>query len=137
MRTEEQHDEGRLDHDKAISHRNLCMDVTGGKATCQSVGGSRRRSSLLGDSGKWNACVWLVVQLDHDQKMGPKHGMRVTLDAELEVQRIVKRAGSRAFFCLLRRMNGVTTAHVHNFPLSPQKDARSHHGSCGQQRNHR
>ena len=49
--------------------------------------------------------MWLVVQLDHDQKMGPKHGMRVTLDAELEVQRIVKRAGSRAFFCLRRRMN--------------------------------
>ena len=27
--------------------------------------------SLLGVSGKWGACGWSVVQLDHDEEMGP------------------------------------------------------------------
>ena len=43
--------------------------------------------SLLGISGKWSACGWSVVQLDHDEEKGPMHGMYGTLDAELEVQR--------------------------------------------------
>ena len=35
---------------------------------------------------------WSVVQLDHDEEMGPMHGVYGTLDAELEVQRTIKRA---------------------------------------------
>ena len=34
---------------------------------------------------------WFVVQLDHDEETGPMHGMYGTLDAELEVQRTIKR----------------------------------------------
>ena len=30
------------------------------------------------------------VQLDHDEEMGPMHGMHGTLDADLEVQRTNK-----------------------------------------------
>ena len=26
--------------------------------------------SLLGSAGKWRACGWAVVQLDHDEEMG-------------------------------------------------------------------
>ena len=36
---------------------------------------------LLGVSGRWIACVWSVVQLVHDEEMGPLHGMYGTLDA--------------------------------------------------------
>ena len=32
-----------------------------------------------------------MVQLDHDEEMEPMHGMYGTLDAELEVQRTIKR----------------------------------------------
>ena len=61
-------------------------------------------------------CVydWFVVQLDHDEKMGPMHGMYGTLEADLEVVRTTKRAELTAFFCLLRRIIGPTTAHVDN-----------------------
>ena len=63
------------------------------------------------------ACGWSVVQLDLDEEMGPMHGMFGTFDAELQVQRTIRRAELTAFFCLLRRINP------------------PHHGSCGQQRN--
>ena len=43
-----------------------------------------------------------MVQLDHDEEMGPTHGMYGTLDAELEVQRTIKRAELTAFLCLLK-----------------------------------
>ena len=33
-----------------------------------------------------------MVQLDHDEEMGPMRGMRGTLDAELEVRSTIKRA---------------------------------------------
>ena len=42
------------------------------------------------------------MQLDHDEEMGSMHGMCGTLDAQLEVQRIMKRAALTAFLCLLR-----------------------------------
>ena len=48
--------------------------------------------SLLGVAGKWGACGWSVVQLDHDEEMGPTHGMYGALDAELDLQRTIKRA---------------------------------------------
>ena len=31
--------------------------------------------SLLGVSGKWSACGWSAVQRDHDEEMGPMHGV--------------------------------------------------------------
>ena len=59
----------------------------GGRATCQSEGGSEKHQSMgtpvegvetmlpltalcSGVSGRWSACGWAVVQLDHDQEMG-------------------------------------------------------------------
>ena len=69
--------------------------------------------SLLGVSGRWNACGWSVVQLDHDEEMGPMHGMYRTLDAELvEVQRTIQQAEFTAFLCLLRKAIGPTMVHV-------------------------
>ena len=51
--------------------------------------------SLLGVAGKWSACGWSVVQLDHDDEgMGPMHGMYGTLEAVLQVQRTTKRANN-------------------------------------------
>ena len=48
--------------------------------------------SLLGKAGKWRACGWAVVQLDHDEVVGPLRGMYRSMKAELEVQRTIKRA---------------------------------------------
>ena len=70
--------------------------------------------SLLGVSGKWGACGWSVVRLDHDEEMGPMRGMYGTLDAELEVQRTIKRSELTVFSCLLRKGVGLTTVHVDN-----------------------
>ena len=44
-----------------------------------------------------------MVQLDHDEEMGPMHGMSGTLDAELEVQRALNRAELTAFLCTQER----------------------------------
>ena len=55
-----------------------------------------------------------MVQLDHDEEMEPMHGMRGTLDAELEVQRAVKRALLTAFWCLFRKAIGRMLVHVDN-----------------------
>ena len=49
--------------------------------------------SLLGSQGSWGACGWSVVLLDHDEEMGPMHGIYGTLDAELEVQRSIPSGG--------------------------------------------
>ena len=57
---------------------------------------------------------WSVVQLDHDEEMGPLHGMYGTLDAELEVQRTIKRAELTAFLCFLRKVICLTNVHVDN-----------------------
>ena len=70
--------------------------------------------SLLGVSGKWGACGWSVVQLDHTEEMVPMHGMYGTLDAELEVQRAIKRAELTAFLCLFRKAIGPTMVNVDN-----------------------
>ena len=58
---------------------------------------------LLGVPGKWESCGWSVVQLDHDEEMEPMRGMCGTLDAEVEVQRTIKRAELTAFVCLQER----------------------------------
>ena len=53
--------------------------------------------SLLGTAGKWRARVWSVVQLDYDEGLRPLHGMYGSVEAEFEVQRIIKRAELTAF----------------------------------------
>ena len=55
---------------------------------------------------EWGACGWSVVQLDHDEEVRPMHGMCGTVDAELEVQRTIKRAGLTAILCHLRKAIG-------------------------------
>ena len=70
--------------------------------------------SLLGVPGRWGACGWSVVQLDHDEKMRPMHGMYGTLDAKLEMQRTVKRAELTAFLCLSGEVIGPTMVHCDN-----------------------
>ena len=57
--------------------------------------------SLLGVSVRWSACGWSVVQLDHDEELGPMHGMHGTLAAELGVQSTIKRAELTAFLRFL------------------------------------
>ena len=52
------------------------------------------------------------MQPDHDEEMGLMHGMDGTLDAELEVQRTMKRAEKPAFLRLLRKAIGRTVVHV-------------------------
>ena len=70
--------------------------------------------SLLGVRGVWDAYGRPVVQLDHEEEMGPVRWMYGTLDAELEVQRTIKRAELIAFLCLLRKAIGPTMVHVDN-----------------------
>ena len=50
--------------------------------------------SLLGATENWGACGWSVVQMDYDEELGPLHGMYGSMDAELEVQRTIKRGGA-------------------------------------------
>ena len=68
--------------------------------------------SLLGNAGKWRAYGWAVVQLDFDEELGLLHGVYGTMDAELEVQRTIKRAELTAFLCLLRKVCGPIKDHV-------------------------
>ena len=58
------------------------------------------------------ACGWSVVQLDHDEELGPMHWMYGTLEAGPEVQRTIKRAELMALLCLLRKVIGPTMVHV-------------------------
>ena len=53
-----------------------------------------------------------MVQLDHDEEMGPMHGMSGTQDAKLEAQRTIKRAELTAYLCLARKAIGPTMVHV-------------------------
>ena len=55
---------------------------------------------------------WSAVQLDDDEAMGPIHGMHGTLDAELEVQRTIRRAELTALLCVHRKALGPTMVHV-------------------------
>ena len=47
---------------------------------------------LLGVVGRWSACGWSLVQVDHGEVTGPMDVMYGTLNAELDVQRTTKRA---------------------------------------------
>ena len=57
--------------------------------------------------------MWSEVELDHEE-MAPMHEIYETLNAELEVQRTIKRAELTAFLCLFRRFFGPITARVDN-----------------------
>ena len=70
--------------------------------------------SVLGTAGKWRACGWSVVQLDYVEELGPLHGMYGSMEAELEIQRTIKRAELTAFLCLLRKVRGPIKVHVDN-----------------------
>ena len=52
--------------------------------------------------------------LDYDEEMGPLHGMCGSVEAEVEVQRTIKRAELTAFLCFLRKVNGPIKVHVDN-----------------------
>ena len=52
------------------------------------------------------------MQLDHDDEMGPMHGMSGTLDVELEVRRTTKRGESAAFLRVAMKAIGPPADHV-------------------------
>ena len=54
------------------------------------------------------------MQLDHNEELGPVHGMFGTLDAEIEVQRTIKRPERPAFSCVFKKAVGPTMVHVGN-----------------------
>ena len=64
--------------------------------------------------GNGRACGWAVVQLDHDEEMGPLHGMYGSKEAVFEIQRTIRRAEFAAFLCLLRKVSGPIKVHVDN-----------------------
>ena len=70
--------------------------------------------SLLGTAGKWRACGWSVVQLDYDEDLGAVALVYGSMQAELEVQRTVKRAELTGFLCLLKKVLGPINVHVDN-----------------------
>ena len=53
-----------------------------------------------------------MVQLDFDEELGLLHGMYGFMDAELEVQRTIKRAELAAFLCLFQKVVGPIKEHV-------------------------
>ena len=55
-----------------------------------------------------------MVQLDCDEQMEPLYGMYGSMEAELEIQRTIKRAELTAFSCLLKRVIGPIKVHVDN-----------------------
>ena len=50
-----------------------------------------------------------MVQLDHDEEVGPMHGMY-----EFEFHRTIKRAERTALLCLLRKASGPMMVRVYN-----------------------
>ena len=78
---------------------------TGLQGTC----GHRRLIAMK--TGKWGACGWAVVQLDHDEEMERLCGMYGSMEPEFEVQRTIKRA---AFLCQQKRVIGPVRVHVDN-----------------------
>ena len=55
-----------------------------------------------------------MAQLDYDEEIGALYGMYGSVEAELEVQRTIKRAGLTAFLCLLKRVIAPARVHVDN-----------------------
>ena len=54
------------------------------------------------------------MQLDYDAELVPLHGMYGSMEAEVEVQRTIKRAKLTAFSCFLKRVIGPIKVHVDN-----------------------
>ena len=75
----------------AVSITCACMSAEGFRDHVITDG------SLFKVLGRWGVCKWSVGQLDLDEEMGPLFGMYGTLNAELEVQRTIKRAELTAF----------------------------------------
>ena len=57
---------------------------------------------------------WSVVQLDFYGELELLHGRLGSMDAELEVQRTIKRLEVTAFFCLFKKVIGPIKVHVDN-----------------------
>ena len=74
--------------------------------------------SLQGETGKWGACGWAVVQLDYDEEMEPLHGMYGSVEAELEVQRTVKRCECFAVFSSTRGVYSLKDVQQSRYGLS-------------------
>ena len=51
-----------------------------------------------------------MVQLDYDDEPGPLHGMYGPMEAEIEVQRTIKRAELTAFLSFLNKVSGCTSS---------------------------
>ena len=58
------------------------------------------------------------MQLDYDEEVGPLHGMCGSMEAELEVQRTIKRAELTAFSCLLKELLGHSGSMLTTMELS-------------------
>ena len=54
------------------------------------------------------------MQLDIDGELGPLYGLYGSMEAELEIQRTIKRAALTAFVCFLKRVIGPIKVHVDN-----------------------
>ena len=89
-------------------HKSWCMPAEGFKGHVATDG------SLLGTAGKWIACGWSVVQQDYDEELWPLHGMYGSMEAEIDVQRTIKRAELTAFLCLLKKVIGPIKVRVDN-----------------------
>ena len=63
----------------------------------------RLRWLSVGSLGQWSACGWSVAQLHHDGEMRAMHGTYGIVDAELEVQRTIKRREFTFFPASLHR----------------------------------
>ena len=93
---------------KSEKHKSWSIPAEGFKGHVATDG------SLLENAGKWGACGWAVVQLNYDEEVGPLHGMYDSMEAELEVQRTIKRAELTAFLCFLKKSDGPIKVHVDN-----------------------
>ena len=93
---------------ESVKHRSWGIPVEGFRQHVAFDG------SVLGVLGRKRARGWSVAQLDHDDDMGPRHGMYGTSDAELEVQRTIKTSELTAFLCHFSGIFGSSTARVDN-----------------------
>ena len=106
-------------------HKSWGMPAEGFKGHVATVG------YLLGTAGMSGACGWSVVQLDYsDEELGPLHRMYGSMEVELEVQRIIKRAEVTAFLCLLKKVIGAITVHVDKAMERRKKMQKSESRRC-------
>ena len=70
--------------------------------------------SLLGKAGKMELAAGLWCSLTTMKRWGHCMGCMVSMEAEYEVQRTVKRAELTAFLCILKKVIGSIKVHVDN-----------------------